>query len=445
MRHQFDSSGREFSVDLDYVTYRSATDQNFTNSTYNNNWELQHEEYLRGDLPVNIDIYSVKMDYAQQIAKKVKMETGVKSSYVETDNSAYYYNIYGNGESVDYSKTNQFLYKENINAAYVNFSSQFKKFGVQAGLRYEHTHIEGLQYGNPVNKDSAFTRNYGSLFPTVFLSYNASKDHQWGLNYGRRIDRPAYQDLNPFLFFLDNYTYQSGNPFMKPQFTDNIELSHTFKGFLTTTMNYSYTKDFQTETFEQEKLPNGEDGYATIVRQGNIGTRNNGGIAVSAQMPVKKWWTLILYTNLNYSKFSGMLNEEMINVEATNLLVNINNQFKFNKGWAAELSGWYRTKGVEGQILIDPMGQMSAGVTKQIMKGKGTVKLSVRDIFYTQQVSGTIDFQNTAAKFDNARDSRVVNLSFVYRFGKPIKGEQPRKKAGGAEEELNRVKHGNNN
>lgn len=428
---------------MDYVTYKATSEQQFINTTFSNKWVPQNIEELRGDLPVNIDIYSAKADYTQNIGK-IKMETGVKTSYVETDNSAFYYNQSSNGEVPDYSKTNRFLYKENINAVYVSFNKQIKKFGIQAGLRYEHTYIRGLQYGNPVNADSSFTRSYGNLFPTVYVTYEASKDHQLGLNYGRRIDRPAYQDLNPFLFFLDKYTYQSGNPFIRPQFSDNIELSHTYKGFLTTTLNYSYTTDFQTETFEQEKLSNGEESYATIVRQGNIGQRHSGGVAVSAQVPVKKWWTAILYTNLNYSKFTGELNDERINVEATNLMVNVNNQFKFKKGWSAEISGWYRTKGVEGQIMINPMGQLSAAVSKNILKDKGTLKLNVRDILYTQQVSGNINFQSTEAYFYNARDSRVATFTFVYRFGKPIKGTKSRK-SGGAGDEQSRVKVGNNN
>jgi hypothetical protein len=198
-----------------------------------------------------------------------------------------------------------------------------------------------------------------------------------------------------------------------------------------------------TETFEQEQLPNGENSFATIVRQGNIGHRHNAGVAISAQIPVKKWWTAIAYTNLNYSQFNGILNDERINVEATNLLVNINNQFRFKKGWSAELSGWYRTKGAEGQILIDPLGQVSAGVSKQILKEKGTLKLNVRDIFYSQVVYGTINFQTTEASFRQVRDSRVATISFTYRFGKPIKGVKQRK-SGGAGDEQNRVKIGNN-
>jgi hypothetical protein len=138
------------------------------------------------------------------------------------------------------------------------------------------------------------------------------------------------------------------------------------------------------------------------------------------------------------------VNNEVVDVEATNLTVNVNNQFRFKKGWSAELSGWYRSKGVEGQILINPMGQLSAGVSKQILKGKSTVKLNMRDILYTQVVTGNIYFQNTEAYFKNSRDTRVITLSFVYRFGKPMKDAQPRRKTGGSSEEQNRVKLNNN-
>jgi hypothetical protein len=178
------------------------------------------------------------------------------------------------------------------------------------------------------------------------------------------------------------------------------------------------------------------------VRRGNIGKRNSAGFSLSAQVPIAKWWTGIFYTNLNYNKFSGMLNGEDLNIDATNLMLNVNNQFKFKNGWSAELSGWYRTKGIEGQILIQPMGQASAGVGKQIIKGKGTVRVNVRDLFYTNYPKGNINFQSTEAFFTNRRDSRVANLTFSYRFGKPIKDQRQRSKTGGADDELNRVKAG---
>ena len=439
--HRFDSSRGELTADIDFMTYISGSSQYFDNLTYNPDWTKRDETILTGNLPSKIQIYSFKMDYSYTFEHDLKFEAGVKTSYVSTDNVANYFNLINETPEVDTTNTNHFAYRENINAGYININKQFKKWNIQGGLRLENTNYSGHQFGNAYtvnNNDSAFQNTYFNLFPTLYISYQENEKNQFSLNYGRRIDRPAYQDLNPFLFFLDEYTYQAGNPYLQPQFSQNIELSHTYNSFLTTTLNYSITRNYFSETFEQS-------GHATILRNGNIGQRQNAGIAVSVQLTVRKWWTAILYGNLNYNQFSGVLYGQNINVGAATFLGNMNNQFHFEKGWGAEISGFYRSSGVDGQVLVNPMGQVSTAVSKQILKDKGTLKLGLRDIFYTQQVSGYINFQETEASFLNARDTRQLSLSFSYRFGKPIKGSQQNRKAGGASDEESRVKVGGNN
>ena len=440
-RHTFDSAGRELTADLDYVHYSSISDQYFDNLTFAPNMSKLGESVLTGNLPSVINIYTFKTDYTRPLAKGYKLETGLKLSYVNTDNTANYFNLINKTAEVDTTKTNHFLYRENINAAYVNMTKQYGKLTVQLGVRAENTNYSGHQLGNGlsvINKDSTFSRSYVNVFPTAFLVYSVNDKNQFTLNYGRRIDRPAYQDLNPFLFFLDQYTYQAGNPYLQPQYTNNVELSHTFRHWLTTTLNYSYTTDFFSETFEQS-------GQATIVRNGNIGSRENAGIAVSAQVPVAKWWTAILYSNVNYSKFSGVLYGENIHVDATTLLLNMNNQFTLPGGWGGELSGFYRTKGVEGQVVIYSLGQASAAVSKKILHDKASLKLAIRDMFYTNHPHGYINFQQTEATFSNRRDSRQVALTFSWNFGKPFKGMSNGRHQNGAGEEENRVKTGGNN
>ncbi len=451
MRHQFDTTGRELTADLDYVLYGISNAQQFLNTTLTPEWTKKYDERLMGDLPATISIYSAKTDYTHPINKETKLEMGLKSSYVVNDSKANYFTgslVSADPEEMkwtpDYGKTNFFKYKENINAAYISLSTQLSpKWGLQTGLRYENTNYNGLQYGNPERKDSSFKRSYDGLFPTVYVSFKASKDHQFGISYGRRIDRPNYQNMNPFMFFIDKYTYGVGNPFLRPQYSNNFELTHIFKGFLTTTLNYSATTDLFNEIFDQDSLPGGGKGYGTIVRQGNIGRRQNAGISVNLQLQPVKWFSTNIYTNYNYNKYSGKLYGEDIQVEAGNLMMSINNQFRFDKGWSAELSGWARTKGIEGQIQLEPMGQLGAGVSKQVLDGKGTVKLNVRDIFYTQIPRGQINFKSTEATFTNRRDNRVVNLTLTYRFGKPIKSNNNNgQRRRGASEEQNRVKGG---
>lgn len=444
VRHQYDSTGREITADVDYIRYDANSDQNFLNSTFSPTWIKRYDEKLKGDLPVEINIYTAKVDYTYPLKKDSKLEFGAKTSFVNTENKAKYFEDVNGEWEIDYRKTNFFNYKENVNAAYVNFNKQFTpKIGVQAGLRFENTNYDGYQYGNPSRNDSSFSKTYNDLFPTVYISYKADKNNQLAINFGRRIDRPAYQDLNPFLFFIDKYTYGQGNPYLKPQYSNNVELSHIYKDFITTTLNYGVTNNLFIETFDQADDINGEYNYITIFRQGNIGKMTNAGISMNVQKPVTKWWSTMIYANYNYRKFNGLVNNEMVEVEAGNFVTNINNQFKFSKGWSAEISGWYRTKGIEGQIIIEPMGACNVGIGKQVLKNKGTLKLNVRDIFYTQVAKGQINFESTEATFQNYRDTRVVNVTFSYRFGKPMNGGNGQRKKGGANEEQNRVKSNN--
>ena len=440
-RRQLDSSGRELTADADYIYYQSSSNQTFQNYTYNPDMQLLNSNTLSGDLPSRINIYSLKTDYTHPLQQDLKLEAGLKTSFISTDNKANYYDVQGTDYLPDTTKTNYFVYHENINAAYINLTKKYKKWNFQAGLRIENTNYSGHQYGNIYtvnNNDSSFTRSYVNAFPTAYISYELNDKNTFNLNFGRRIDRPDYGDLNPFLFFLDEFTYQAGNPYLQPQYTTNIELSHTYHNELTTTLNYSNTVNFFAETFQQ-------DGHATIVRRGNIGRRQNAGVAVSLNMPLAKWWNTTLYVNVNYNHFTGDLYGETLNVDAFTGMGNMTNMFKFGKGWSAELSGWYRTSGIEGQIVIQPMGQMSTALAKQIMKEKASLKLGLRDIFYTQQAKGTIDFQQTQASFHNSRDSRQLSLTFTYRFGKAIQGAQNNRHSGGADDESSRLKKGGNN
>jgi outer membrane receptor protein involved in Fe transport len=421
----------EITADVDYIKYRSDNTQSFDNSIYYPDGSLVSTDQLRGVLPSDISIYSFKTDYARTFKKGLKLEAGLKSSLVKTDNEAIYTVKEGDDWIVDYNKTNHFLYEENINAAYLNASTQLKKWTLQAGLRFENTNYKGNQLGNPQKQDSSFDRTYNSLFPTVFISYAADSNNTFTINTGRRIDRPAYRELNPFLFFINKYTYAAGNPFLLPQFTYNIELSHSFKGMINTGLSYSITNDYATQVFRPE-------GEVTILTEGNIGRAENYGFSIGTQLKFWKWWSFSANANINYRKVDGSAFGREIKTAAMNGQLNINNQFTFEKGWSAELSGFYNSKSVEGQFEIQPFSQVSIGVGKQVLKGKGSIKFNVRDIFFSQIIDGQILYGNVKEHFIQSRDSRVANIAFTYRFGKTFK-DAPARKKGGASEEQNRV------
>ncbi|MDE3182199.1 MAG: TonB-dependent receptor [Bacteroidota bacterium] len=437
--HKFDSAGKEFTVDLDYLDYIQPANSVLSNNYYYPDFSVRKSpSSLIGNLPSTVKIYSAKTDFTFPLKHSAKIETGLKSSYVTTDNDAVYQNQTSSGTVVDEGKTNHFIYKENINAAYINYNRQIKKWGVQAGLRAENTNAHGHQLGNASHPDSSFSKNYINLFPTVYVSYSLNDKNTFSANYGRRIDRPDYGDLNPFYYFLDEYTYQVGNTLLQPQFSDNIEVSHTYNGFLTTTVNYSKIHHVFTDVIKQITSER-----KTFQTKENLASKTNYGIAVSANFPVTKFWSTNLYTNVNYNAFSGVLDGGNLQISATTFMANMNNQIRLKNGWSTELSGFYRSKGIEGEIVINPMWRLDAGVQKLILKKKGSLKFGVRDIFNSQNFSGNIKYQDIDAYIKNIRDSRTFSLTFSYRFGKPIKNLQHRR-TGGASEEQNRVKSSGN-
>ncbi len=436
-RKRLDTTGRELTADLDYIWYGSNALQTSDNYTYQYPAGIISDSFLiRGDLPSDIKIYSFKTDYVHPLNKSSRLEAGLKSSYVTTDNDAAY-KTWNNQEKlweVDLTRSNQFIYEENINAAYINYNKEFKKWSLQTGLRMEHTYAKGKQVVN----DERFIRNYVQLFPTVFASYKLDEKNTLTANYGRRIERPNYQDMNPFQFFLDQYTFRMGNPNLLPQFTHNVELSHNYKGVFNTTLNYTRTTDVINDILKQNDTTK-----VTFQTKENIATRRNIGIAISYNQPLTKWWTISLYGNLFNNHFTGFVNNEPLDASISSYMGNINNQFKFTKTWGAELSGFYRSKMQEGGIIIArPMGMFSMGLSKQVLKSKGTLKLSVVDPFALMQFRGYTKFGNIDTRINARWDNRRVALSFSYRFGKTNGGPQ-RRRSGSATDEQNRV--GNNN
>jgi iron complex outermembrane recepter protein len=433
-RRALDTTGKELTADLDYISYLSGNDQLLVNGYYDASGnKIGNPDSLVAALPQDIRIYSGRIDYYQPLKKGAKFEAGLKSSIVRTDNNAVYDSLQNGAFVHDAGRSNHFMYEENINAAYVNLSGSIcKKLNAQLGLRLENTTANGIQ----VIKNEKVKQSYTQLFPTAFLQYKADDKNNFGLNYGRRIRRPNYESLNPFIKFLDRYTYQQGNPNLKPQFSHNIELSHSYKNYLTTTVNYTETKDIIQQVIEQK----GKDGYA---KQQNIAELKQFGISVNANQPVTKWWTSNIYAYLFHNNFKGEINKAPIELGTTSFIVNGSQQFKFAKTWTAEISGMYRTSGVEGVLLIKPMGMMSAGISKTVFANKGTIRAGLRDIFLSQKMTASSKYKNVDMTFTEIRDSRVFNLGFSYRFSKGKVSQAKKRTNGSASEEQNRAGGGN--
>jgi len=434
-RHKFDKENGDITFDLDYLSYRNQTDQKYYNYSYFPDLRLKSQDLLTGDLPSDIDIYTAKTDYTKPINKLWKLEAGLKTSYTKTDNAANYLNTVNGNTSIDYDKTNQFVYKENINAAYVNMSMEGKRLSLQAGLRFETTVSDGHQLGNLVKADSSFRRTYTNLFPTAYLSYklDTAGNNQIGLNYGRRIDRPYYQDLNPFYSPLDKFTYYVGNPFLRPAFTQSLDLSHTFKNKVTTTIGYSWIKDDVSETIE---IVNG----TYYSRPANIGTGTVKNVSLNADLDLTKWLSTHIYMELANVVSKTDFYTGYLVTNGTYFRTNPNLQFKISQSWSAEANLRYQSKFSNVQFFIGKVHEFGAAVQKKL-SAKSTLKLSASDIFRNRVIVGVINnLAATDANWTNRSDSRTVVLSYSYRFGKAF-SSPAKHEASGADAEKNRVKN----
>jgi outer membrane beta-barrel protein/carboxypeptidase family protein len=428
-----DTLGKELTMDLDYARYDTHSDNNFNTRHFSPDlFYIPYVELERNNQPAKITVKSAKIDYTQPLQKNMKLEAGIKGSYVTTDNDVKYYSIIDGLDVLDTGKTNHFNYTENINAAYVNWSGEFGKWGVQAGLRGEQT----ISKGEQITASQNFKHDYIQLFPSAFLSCKLNKKNQFGLNYSRRIDRPAYQQLNPFRYFLDPNTYEEGNPNLQPQLTNSFELSHTFMDVVTTTINYSHTIDAMTDISKQI-----DSTRTTFVTTENFESHDNYGLSISIPFEVTKWWLTSNNINVFNNRFTGITSGVNVDKQLTTYMVNTDNSFQLPGEWTFELSAYYNSKMVWATFLIDPQYSFSAGISRKFFDKRLHLKVDINDIFKTEKTIAKVNYGSINFDFKQLEDSQFVRFHLTYNFGKRTV-EQARRRHTGAEEEQRRVKTG---
>lgn len=429
-RRLLNTKGREITGDLDFISFNATTELNMVNAyPYANGNGSMMPDTLIGYLPQNIKVYSGRVDYVHPLAKNARIEAGLKSSIVRTDNNAKYDSVQNGMLVSDVNRSNHFIYEENINAAYVNMVKPFnKKLSAQVGLRLENTNAIGRQLTNSKN----FDRHYTQLFPTAYLQYRINEKNTLVANYGKRVQRPNYQSLNPFIRFIDRYTYSEGNPNLTPAISNNFELTHSYGNRLTTTVNYTATNDIINQVIEQQ-------GRVAYARPLNIASLRQVGMAISANNNLTKWWKSNLNVNAFHNRYRGVVNNAMVDLSATSYIVNLTQQFRITNSFSAELSGRYRSGWLEGVLEVEPIGFVWAGVSKQIMKNNGTIRLTVRDIFYTQKFKGSARYGNVDFRLQEVNDSRMVIVGFTYKFNKGKKIAPVKRTPGSTDEEEGRI------
>ena len=437
-----DTTGRELNLDADFARYNLDNNQMQPNIYYDASGQNEISRVVYNMLaPSNINLYSFKTDYEQNY-KKGRLGIGGKISFVNTDNDFRRFNVYSNGKVLDTLRSNRFDYEENINALYLNYNKPFKGYALQVGLRAENTNITGTSTGQKwtgggyAGYDSTFKRNYTDLFPSIAITFNKNPMNQVGFSYSRRIDRPAYQDLNPFEFKLDEYTFQKGNTNLRPQYTNSFGITHSYKYKLNTRLNYSHVTDIFSQLIDTAETSK------SFISKQNLATQDVLSLNVSYPFTYKKFSSFI-NVNSSYSAFKADFGEgRKVNLDVFSYNLYMQNSVKISKTWTAELSGFYTSPSIwQGTFESKAIGGLDLGAQKVILKGKGTLKATFTDLFRTMRWSGTSNFAGQFMRASGNWESQQFRMNFSYRFGNSqVKAARQRKNA--LEEESKRTQSG---
>jgi outer membrane receptor protein involved in Fe transport len=426
-----DTLGHELTIDLDYGQFRRDRTTFQPNSYLDSDGSILTENNFRMIMPTDIWIAAAKADYSQNLAGG-KLGFGVKFSYVNTDNTFDFFDVFGEEDVFNADRSNQFVYTENINAAYVNYSKRIKKWSIQAGVRMEQTNSEGDLTSTQVSNNDNVKRNYVDFFPSAGLSYTVNQTNSLALNYSRRIERPDYQSLNPFESQIDELSFSKGNPFLQPQYINNVKISHTYKYRFTTSLSYAHIQDFFAQVTDTLGATR------NFLSPQNIANQQVWSLGFSLPFEVQKWWSVYLSVNAFHASYEGS-DERFVPIDQSTLSFYAQNTFSLPMDFKFEVSGWFSSPSIwGGTYLTKSLGSLDLAVQKKFLDDRLTGRVAVSDILYTAPWRADMTFGDLYINGRGGWESRQFKISLSYAFGsQEIKSSRNRKT--GLEEEGGRV------
>ncbi|KAB1158711.1 TonB-dependent receptor [Tenacibaculum aiptasiae] len=427
--HKIDTLGTYLTLSYDYSLSKKEEEFEFGNRFLDANGdEFRLPNNFRNITPQDADIYVGKADFSRPLNEKSKLEVGMKFSSVKTDNILQFDVLQSDGSYVNNpSRSNQFIYKEEIMAGYVNYNTQFGSYDLQVGLRMERTKSNG----NSISNNSIVKRNYTDFFPTFSLQKKINDENTIRVSYGRRIDRPNYASLNPFLHYIDEYTFRYGNPFLNPQYTDSYSIGYTLKNKYTFNFNYSNTKDAIANIVLTDPVTN-----SISQTDANLNGFKSYSLNINAPIKVSKWWKTFNNLSMFYNQYdSNNIQGASNQLERLAWQASSTHNFTIDDRSSAELRANYISSNVYGVLNLKPYYGVDLGVNRTFLDKNMNVQLSLSDIFNTWG-KRTVYSDLTNSNFNVLRtfDSRVIRLSLTYKFGN-VKLKSINKQGGVQEEE----------
>jgi hypothetical protein len=405
---KLDTLGGKISADLDFTVMDMGSNALLNNAYLNGLTQSKDRVLTLNDMYYTI--LTSKVDWIQPFKGGKLLEAGLKGSWVESDNDLDLSRGINDGPLQPDPNSNRFIYQENVLAAYSSLKGDFsKKLSYQAGLRMEYSDVTGTSKTlNQVNR-----QEYVNLFPSVFLQHKISDSYQVVYNVNRRITRPNYRLLNPFVYYIDPLTTEKGNPSLRPQYSTNLEMDHVIKGTYQFTLGYSVTEDAFMQIFEQN-----EEARSSTTFTANFDKTKNFNFQGVVPVEFTKWWNSSNLVQANYNKFKSLLGKDVLDVSQVSYLLRTQHNFNLPKGFKLELVGIYLSPQIWGQGEIGGFGWVDAGMTKSLMKDKLSLSINGGDLFRTQWIRAAINFADIDTQIRQYRNEQSVRFTLRYNFSK---------------------------
>lgn len=401
-------------IDADYGIFDAATKNLSTNTFYLPDGEFQSANNFLVANSRDIKLYAVKADYGFP-AGKGELLAGAKYSQVNANNIFNQYDANGSINIIDINLSNTFNYQEQISAGYLKYETPITdRLSIDIGVRLENTHSKGdLQPREGSNQlATSVVRNYLNVFPTSALTYKTEQSGTYNLSFARRIDRPAYNNLNPFSYAVDELSYWKGNPFLQPQYANTLALQYSYQS-TTIATSYTHTSNISSEITEVL------EGNRINMIPRNIGFQNNLSLTITQQIKPVKWWNMSLtgigyrlenkvgtleYGDFSRSRFAGT--------------INLQQNFTLPGHFTAEVAGIVNSKNISGlNTYLKGNSQLDLGLQKNLLQDKATLRLAVSDLLRTNKINTDTQLPDLLLHTTYQGETRQLRLNFTYRFG----------------------------
>ncbi len=433
-QHDFDTAGKtklKFSADY-YGPYYDVYKADYYNRFAGvDGVDTIVPQIFRTTNNVGINILAARLDFEKSFKNDLNFEAGLKQSNQSAWSDYTFENWSASTEDyvVDSIFTNKFKYNEQISAGYVSMDKQFKKINIRLGVRGENTNVQTESLTNSIK----YTRQYFNVFPSISTDYNPSKNHAFSISYNRRINRPDYNSFNPFRSFNNILSSGEGNPYLLPVYDNNFSFNYVHKGKLSNTLSYANVENpIQNYTTQNDTT---KEVIAHLINMKRLNIiRDN----FFLRQDIKKWWTVSFLVGAYYIDYNGTVNGLNYAVKAIPWYTRLTHIFTVKENTKIEVSGFYWSPWLGNTTVFQHREGLSLAVKRSFFNKSLNVSIAANDVFFTEQFRQKADFQNQKWSLYEANDSRRLNVSLSYNFGK-IKAQQRNTKEN--DEEKRRLGH----